>query len=89
MTATDRGRCHTITAAGPIEPHEIETARRKADGKRRPVSYFLSVVESERAEYWEQRSGKSSPPRPAKSIRHVEPLGPDGLPLSAERGNDD
>jgi hypothetical protein len=69
LTGSERGNCHRLTSAGPIEPHEIASARRSSVGKDRPVAYFLTVVESERRKYEQTSSGSSPGARPAKRSR--------------------
>lgn len=64
MTEKERGNCHRITGAGAIQPHEIEDARTKSQGKKRPVSYFLTCVEGARADFAEALAGDSPAPKP-------------------------
>ena len=65
LSLPERTKVKRITEAGPITQEEFEYAREKCNGKKRPIGYFLSVIEGQRAEAAEEAS-KPAGAGPAK-----------------------
>lgn len=63
LSPRQRAKVSRITKAGVITRDEYEHAKASANGKDKPVAYFLSVVEGERKQATEEANKPSYPPK--------------------------